>query len=62
MAPQHLQGRQACSVDIGGEVLKSTYSEKLLGLYINSDFKWDTHIDEISAGITKKNKTENPIR
>ena len=27
------------SVDIGGEVLNSTYTEKLLGLHINADFK-----------------------
>jgi hypothetical protein len=31
--------------NVGGENLVSTYSEKLLGLHINSDFVWTTHID-----------------
>ena len=29
---------------IGNEIINSTYSEKLLGLHINSDFQWNTHI------------------
>ena len=36
---QNLPRSVGFGVDIGGEVLKSTYSEKLLGLYINTDFK-----------------------
>ena len=31
--------------NIGGQELKSTNSENLLGLHINSDFSWDTHIE-----------------
>ena len=42
------------SVDIGGETLSSTYTEKLLGLHINADLKWDTHIDEISSELRKR--------
>ena len=40
--------------NIGGENLVSTYSEKLLGLHINSDFKWSTHIDKISIELKKR--------
>ena len=29
---------------IGNEIINSTYSEKLLGLHINSDFQWNTHV------------------
>ena len=42
------------SVDIGGEKLSSTYTEKLLGLHINADLKWNTHIDEISSELKKR--------
>ena len=42
------------SVDIGGETLSSTYTEKLLGLHINADLKWNTHIDEISSELKKR--------
>ena len=42
------------SVDTGGEELNSTYSEKLLGLHINADFKWNSHIDEISKMLRQK--------
>ena len=42
------------SVDIGGETLVSTYTEKLLGLHINADLKWDTHIDETCSVLRKR--------
>ena len=42
------------SVDIGGEMLCSTYTEKLLGLHINADLKWNSHIDEISSVLRKR--------
>ena len=54
-------------VDIGGETLSSTYTEKLLGLHINADLKWNTHIDEISSelrkriGILKRIKQKVPV-
>ena len=37
--------------NIGEETLESTYSEKLLGLYINSDFEWTTHVNKISTEL-----------
>ena len=40
--------------DIGGENLESTYSEKLLGLNLNSDFEWSTHIEKISIQLKKR--------
>ena len=40
--------------NIGGENLASTYSEKLLGLLINSDFVWSTHIDKLSIELKKR--------
>ena len=46
--------RSEISVDIGGEMLSSTYTEKLLGLHINADLKWNTHIDEISSELRKR--------
>ena len=32
----------------------STYSEKLLGLHINADFGWSTHIDQLSIELKKR--------
>ena len=40
--------------NIGGENLTSTYSEKLLGIHINSDFVWSTHIDKLSIELKKR--------
>jgi hypothetical protein len=31
-----------------------TYSEKLLGLHINADFVWSTHIDKLSIELKKR--------
>ena len=51
----------------GGEMLSSTYTEKLLGLHINADLKWNSHIDEISSvlrkriGILKRIKQKVPV-
>ena len=42
------------SVDIGGEILNSTYTEKLLGLHINADLKWNSHIDEVCSVLCAK--------
>ena len=42
------------SVNIGGEILNSTYTEKLLGLHINADFKWNSHIDEVCSVLRKR--------
>ena len=35
--------------NVGGQNLTSTYSEKLLGLHISSDFLWTTHIDKLNS-------------
>ena len=48
------KGQEITLQDIGGEQLKSTNKEKLLGLHINSDFTWSTHIDEISKELRHK--------
>ena len=40
--------------NVGGESLVSTHSEKLLGLHINSDFEWSTHIDKLSIELKKR--------
>ena len=32
----------------------STHSEKLLGLHINADFGWSTHIDHLSIELKKR--------
>ena len=61
------KGQDITLQDIGGEQLKSTDKEKLLGLHINSDFTWKTHIDEISKelrhkiGLLKRIKKRIPI-
>ena len=39
--------------NVGGENLASMYSEKLLGLHINTDFLWTTHIDKLSTLLKK---------
>merc|ERR1739846_15980 len=40
--------------NVGGEDLVSTYSEKLLGLHINADFGWSTHVDQLSIELKKR--------
>ena len=40
--------------NVGGENLVSTYSEKLLGLHINADFGWSTHVDQLSIELKKR--------
>ncbi len=40
--------------NVGGEDLVSTYSEKLLGLHINADFVWSTHIDKLRIELKKR--------
>lgn len=34
--------------------IKSSYSEKLLGLYINFDFGWSTHIEKLSIELKQR--------
>ena len=40
--------------NVCGENLASRYSEKLLGLHINSDFLWTTHVDNLSIELKKR--------
>ena len=40
--------------DIGGAKLKSSNSQKLLGLHVDSNFGWNTHIGEISNELKKR--------
>ena len=39
---------------IGGETIESTYSEKLLGLHINSNFEWSSHVEKIKIELKKR--------
>ena len=48
--------------NVGGEKLISQYSEKLLGLHINSDFNWSTHIEKISIELKKRTGLLRRIR
>ena len=48
--------------NVGGENLKSTYSEKLLGLHINSDFNWSSHIEKICIDLKKRTGLLRRIR
>jgi len=48
------KGNDTTLKDIGGEEIKSTKKEKLLGLHINSDFDWKEHIHEISIDLKKR--------
>ena len=53
--------------NVGGQSINSTYSEKLLGLHINSDLEWKTHVEKISIelktriGILARIKQRVPI-
>ena len=42
------------SLEVGGEVLKSAKSEKLLGIYISSDLNWTTHVDKLSSTLKQR--------
>ena len=48
------KGEQIIVENIGNESLKSTTSEKLLGLHIDSDFGWTSHVDMISVDLKKR--------
>ena len=48
--------------NVGGENLASTYSEKLLGLHINADFQWTTHVDNLSIELKKRTGILRRIR
>ena len=48
------KGEEITIDDIGGVELQSSKSERLLGLYINSDLNWDTHIFELSKILRQR--------
>ena len=48
------KGKTITIENIGGEVIKSTYSEKLLGLHINSNFSWETHVEKLMIELKKR--------
>ena len=35
-------------------IIKSTYSEKLLGIHVASDFNWKIHVDKLLIDLNKK--------
>ena len=41
-------------MEVGGEVLKTSQSEKLLGLTINSDLNWKTHVEKLCSSLKQK--------
>ena len=47
-------GSEISFENIGEENIKSSNSEKLLGLHINSDFQWHNHIDKISIELKQR--------
>ena len=47
------KGKNIIVENIGGENLSSVCSEKLFGLYLNSDLNWNTRIEKISIKLKK---------
>ena len=47
-------GKEITINNIGGEILSSSSSEKLLGLHLSSDFRWNTHIEKISIVLKQR--------
>ena len=41
-------------MEVGGEVLETAASEKLLGLTVNSDLNWTTHVDKLSTTLKQR--------
>ena len=48
------KGSEIIFENIGEENIKSSNSEKLLGLHINSEFNWSNHIDNISIELNQR--------
>ena len=48
------KGSEIMFENIGEENIKSSNSEKLLGLHINSEFNWSNHIDNISIELNQR--------
>ena len=41
-------------MEVGGEMLKSTEREKLLGVVINSNLDWTTHVEKLCSTLKKR--------
>ena len=41
-------------MEVGGEILETAASEKLLGLTVNSDLNWTTHVDKLSTTLKQR--------
>ena len=41
-------------MNVGGEILKTKESEKLLGLHINSDLNWNTHVNKLCTTLKQR--------
>ena len=41
-------------MEVGGETLKTASSEKLLGLTINSDLNWSSHVDKLCTVLKQR--------
>ena len=41
-------------MEVGGEVLKTAESEKLLGLHVNSDLNWNTHVSKLCTTLKQR--------
>ena len=41
-------------MEVGGQKLESASSEKLLGLRINSDLNWSTHVDKLCTTLKQR--------
>ena len=60
------KGQEIIIDNIGGEKIKSSNTKKLLGLHVNSNLDWHTHIEKISRelkmriGLLKRIKNRVP--
>ena len=41
-------------MEVGGEVLKTAESEKLLGLHVNSDLNWNKHVSKLCTTLKQR--------
>ena len=48
------KGKSVTIENIGGETITSSSQEKLLGLHINSDVSWNTHVGKLSIELKKR--------
>ena len=56
------KGKSTSIEGIGGETVVSTDSEKLLGIHINSNFDWNTHIEKLVIKLKQRMCTLKRIK